>query len=399
MYKFPWLQHASIIKLVSKLNYHHHKFFFVGGCIRDSLLGITPKDFDIVSNFSPQVNINFLSTQNVKVIPYALEYGTIKIIIDNLEFDLTTLRKDIATFGRQAYVEFGGTLQEDAKRRDFTCNALYLDPFTYNIHDFYKGIEDIKNGVIRFIGHPEDRIEEDYLRILRFFRFFSLYSQHDIPDELLNIITLYTPYLKVLSTPRINYEMSIILKSSNYLYTFKIMNETQVLNNIDIALNEVPNKNIIKKVESILSKNNYNLNIFRASLIFNTASKYENIFPETKSIVEINKINVIKDILVHEYPLSFKKICNLIPKYNTTSLVIAVSIEVCKGKIETKLLEYLIKILQEKFPIKAIDLINLGYPTNRDLKNLLDELYLLFLQNPRLCKEDLLSYAKKIKEH
>ena len=144
----------------------------VGGCVRDNLLGKTPKDYDFATHLLPEEVIEIFSNNGIEVVPSGLQHGTVMVILDGIGYEITTLRTDDETDGRHAIVSFTDSWEKDAERRDFTFNALYMDK-EGTIYDYYNGVEDLKNNIIRFIGSAEKRIKEDSLRILRYFRFMT----------------------------------------------------------------------------------------------------------------------------------------------------------------------------------------------------------------------------------
>lgn len=146
-----------------------HKAWFVGGCVRDRLLGREPNDYDLATTSLPSEISSWLPSQGMKVYPTGLDYGTVTVVYGQCSYHLSTLRRDVVCHGRSATVELGGTLQSDALRRDFTINALYED-IHGEIYDYVGGLEDLRQQLMRFVGDPHQRIQEDYLRILRFFR-------------------------------------------------------------------------------------------------------------------------------------------------------------------------------------------------------------------------------------
>ena len=173
-----WLQDVDLMRLMSHLNQNGDDARIVGGAVRDTLLNIFWKrkrkvgDVDIASKLTPQENIKILEEAGIDVVPTGLKHGTITAIINKQHFEITTLRKDVSTDGRHAEVEFSKDWTEDAKRRDFTINALYLD-MDGNIYDPLGGFKDIKAARVCFIGDARTCIRGDALRILRFFRFAS----------------------------------------------------------------------------------------------------------------------------------------------------------------------------------------------------------------------------------
>ncbi|HEX2624881.1 MAG TPA: CCA tRNA nucleotidyltransferase, partial [Sphingomicrobium sp.] len=150
---------------------------FVGGVVRDALLGLPVADLDLATTLSPDEVVERLSEAGIKAIPTGIEHGTVTAVSSGTVVEVTTLRCDVSTDGRRATVAFTDDWAEDAKRRDFTINALYADPFTGHVHDDVGGTADIAARQVRFIGEPLQRIAEDHLRILRFFRFHARFGQ------------------------------------------------------------------------------------------------------------------------------------------------------------------------------------------------------------------------------
>ena len=155
---------------------------FVGGCIRDVLAGIRSHDIDFAINCEPKDTIRVLDKNNIEFNDYGKEYGSIQAKIENKKFEITSLREDVNQKGRDTDVKFTNDWRKDALRRDFTMNAIYLFP-SGNLYDYFNGQSDIANQQIRFIGDIEQRIQEDYLRILRFYRFLGCFKNIKISDD------------------------------------------------------------------------------------------------------------------------------------------------------------------------------------------------------------------------
>lgn len=149
----------------------------VGGVVRDTLAGQAVKDIDLATRLSPQDVIDRLGSARFKAVPTGLAHGTVTAVLDSGPIEVTTLRRDVSTDGRRATVSFTDDWEEDAARRDFTINALYADPQTGEVFDYFGGEADLRAGRVRFIGAPLQRIAEDHLRILRFFRFHARFGQ------------------------------------------------------------------------------------------------------------------------------------------------------------------------------------------------------------------------------
>jgi poly(A) polymerase len=173
-----WRGHRGLARVVEALGPGSARI--VGGAVRDTLLGIETADVDLATVHAPEHVIDLLEAARIKAIPTGLQHGTITAVADDDVYEVTTLRRDVATDGRHATVAFTDDWQEDAARRDFTINALYADPATGELFDYFGGLDDLRAGRVRFIGDPLVRIAEDHLRILRFFRFLARFG--DEPD-------------------------------------------------------------------------------------------------------------------------------------------------------------------------------------------------------------------------
>ena len=168
-----WLNQASAQCLSKAFKNYGYQALFVGGCVRNSILKVPVTDIDMATDALPETIIKISKENNFKFILTGLTHGTITIIIDKIAYQITTFRNDITNDGRHAKVEFTTSLLLDASRRDLTINAIYCDSYG-KIIDPLNVLEDLNNRVIKFIGDPNKRIAEDYLRILRFFHFHRL---------------------------------------------------------------------------------------------------------------------------------------------------------------------------------------------------------------------------------
>ncbi|MCR9121267.1 MAG: CCA tRNA nucleotidyltransferase [Phyllobacteriaceae bacterium] len=176
----PWLTDPGLQRLLALLGADGEEARIVGGAIRNSLMGQPVTDIDIATTCEPAETMRRLQMAGIKAVDTGMEHGTVTAVIDGHGHEITTLREDIETDGRRAVVRFGRDWQRDAERRDFTINALYAEADGALV-DLVGGRADIEARLVRFIGDPEQRIAEDYLRILRFFRFFAWYG-HGRPD-------------------------------------------------------------------------------------------------------------------------------------------------------------------------------------------------------------------------
>ncbi|PZU48547.1 MAG: polynucleotide adenylyltransferase [Sphingomonas sp.] len=171
-----WAGRPGFPKLLAALNTAEGETRLVGGAVRDLLLGDAVADVDLATRLEPQQVVEALTAAEIRAVPTGLAHGTITAVVGGLPYEVTTLRRDVASFGRHAEVAFTSDWQEDAARRDFTINALYADPLTGELFDWFGGLDDLAARRVRFIGEPLQRIAEDHLRILRFFRFTARFS-------------------------------------------------------------------------------------------------------------------------------------------------------------------------------------------------------------------------------
>ena len=170
----------KIFKAINNFS-HNSEIRYVGGCIRKIIKKEIVDDIDLATNLTPQQVCEALTKNNIKYYETSIEHGTITALINNHKFEITSLREDLETDGRHAKVKFSNDWKKDASRRDFTFNAIYSD-IDGNLFDPFNGKKDLENGIIKFIGETEKRINEDFLRILRYLRFYLSYSNqlHDI---------------------------------------------------------------------------------------------------------------------------------------------------------------------------------------------------------------------------
>ncbi|MGZ9410786.1 MAG: CCA tRNA nucleotidyltransferase, partial [Methylocystis sp.] len=182
----------------------------VGGAVRDALLGLPPHEIDLATTALPDAVLAAARDAGLKGVPTGIEHGTVTIVVAGTPFEVTTLREDVETDGRFAKVRFGGDFEQDAKRRDFTINALSLS-FDGEIHDYTGGLADIEARRIRFIGDAATRIREDYLRILRFFRFNASHGEGPFDREGLHESIVARENLSRLSRERIRAELMKLL--------------------------------------------------------------------------------------------------------------------------------------------------------------------------------------------
>jgi len=229
---------SSIKKLDKVFKSNNYELRIVGGAVRDIALGKTPKDIDLATDATPDEMIAILDKAGIKHKPTGLEHGTLTAILDSEPFEITTLRADTETDGRHAEVEFVTNWEEDAKRRDLTYNAMSMD-MEGNVFDYFNGMDDLQDKVSKFVGDAEQRITEDYLRILRYFRFQGRLSTPTWDEDTLKAISSNTSGLQKISAERIWQEMSKVLAGNNVANILDHMTKTGVSKVIGLSTNDL----------------------------------------------------------------------------------------------------------------------------------------------------------------
>ena len=204
-----WTKRSDLAALLAALGPGNARY--VGGAVRDTLLGIAVKDIDIATPLEPDAVIKRLKAHNIQVVPTGIAHGTVTALLGGGPVEITTLRHDVSTDGRRATVAFAQDWQEDAARRDVTINALYADPITGEIWDYFGGLEDLNARRVRFIGEARERIREDHLRILRYFRFQARFGSQPADNASEIACAELAATLKGLSRERVGMEVITLL--------------------------------------------------------------------------------------------------------------------------------------------------------------------------------------------
>ena len=223
-----WRVRAGMTELTQALGAESGVSRFVGGAVRDTLLGLPVSDVDIATRLAPGEVVDALKSVGIKSVPTGLAHGTVTAVLASGPVEVTTLRRDVSTDGRHAVVAFTDDWRQDATRRDFTINALYADPLNGEVFDYFGGIADLAARRIRFIGDPLQRIAEDHLRILRFFRFVARFD--DAADPVgLDACAARANDLMALSRERIADELLKLLKAQRAPSVIALMLDRGIL--------------------------------------------------------------------------------------------------------------------------------------------------------------------------
>ena len=361
---------------------------FVGGCVRKALCGDEIGDIDLATSHEPNEVKKRLTKKNIKVIDTGLSHGTVTAILDQKKFEITTLRKDISTDGRHANVQFTSNWKQDALRRDFTINAIYAD-IDGRIFDPLNGISDLKNGNVKFIGLAEERIKEDYLRILRYFRFFIQYSKFDHDQYTIKSIRKNINGLNTISNERIFDELKKILSLRNIYSLFKNNQSKQIILNIFPQFLYYEN---LKKIEGLEKKfrNEYDHELIMATLVIDKSDNYEYFchkYKTSNSIKDKFK-NISKnfdDLKNKKFYLeqNIKKLIYFTSRESVRDLLlfsICVNDKIDILKLE-KLLSYVYSCKIPKFPISGNYLKQHGYKDDQILGKKLKSLKEKWIEN------------------
>jgi len=224
---------------------------YVGGCVRKIINREIVDDIDLAVNLSPKDVCDALNNKNIKYYESGIDHGTITALLNDIKFEITSLRKDIDTDGRHAKVEFSNNWKEDASRRDFTINSIYSD-IEGNLFDPFEGKKDLENGKVNFIGDAEVRIKEDYLRVLRYIRFFLNYSKDKHDPKIINAIKKNLSGVSTISSERLLDEFKKLLQSKNFS---KLSKDQDCLEIINLIFPQFKNISIFSKLNNFAQKN------------------------------------------------------------------------------------------------------------------------------------------------
>lgn len=224
-----WRRHPGAAAVLDALGAAEGLTRYVGGAVRDEILGLSVNDIDLATRLRPDEVTDRLKASRIKAVPTGIDHGTVTAISAGHPFEVTSLRRDVSTDGRRAIIEYTDDWQEDAARRDFTINALTADPASGEIFDYFGGLDDLAERRVRFIGNPLQRIAEDHLRILRFFRFHARFGRGEPDSAGLEACVARANDLMALSRERIADELMKLLAVEEPAPTIRLMLERGVL--------------------------------------------------------------------------------------------------------------------------------------------------------------------------
>jgi poly(A) polymerase len=224
-----WRRRPEMRRLIEVLGGREGETRFVGGCVRDALIGLEVSDVDLATRIAPDAVLERLKAAAIKAVPTGIAHGTVTAVIEGRPVEVTTLRRDVSTDGRRATIAYTDDWREDAARRDFTINALSADPASGRVFDYFGGLADLEARRVRFIGDPLLRIAEDHLRILRYFRFHARFGSGKPDEAALEACAARANDLMALSRERIADELLKLLALPDPAPTAALMIERGIL--------------------------------------------------------------------------------------------------------------------------------------------------------------------------
>ncbi len=390
----PWLQNSNITRLFDAYAHSGFEIRVVGGCVRDALCAQTIKDWDLATPALPDQNIVICHNMGAHVIETGLKHGTITAVINSEAFEITTLRRDQSTDGRHATVTWSNDWEVDALRRDFTINALYGDA-QGNVIDYTGGFDDLENKTIRFIGDPEQRIKEDYLRIMRFFRFMAGYGDFkhiDLPS--LEACNILHPFLAQISSERIQNELWKILIAQNRADTVELMTEIGIFKTLNLPLRNVHLGELNTRVQdynlhysplralAFLLDPDHDWSYLKKQLsLSNKQAQYlkaiRRFYPRHKTL----DIKALQHIYYHMQK-------HFDPTISTQAMQ---DIVILNQHLLIEKFHHWQQIYVPPFPIRGQDLIERGYPAGKELGDKLKQLERVYINSDfTIDKKDLL---------
>ena len=247
----PWLTQGPLARLLALLDRDGEEARAVGGVVRNALLDEPHGDIDVATTALPEEVMRRAEQVGLKAVPTGIEHGTVTVIVDGEPFQVTTLRQDVETFGRKAVVRFGRDWKADAERRDFTMNALSASP-DGTVHDHVGGLADLEAHRVRFIGDPQMRIREDYLRILRLFRFHAAYGRGELDGDALRAAVLLRDGVDQLSRERVRMELIKLLLAPGATPALQVMTDAGILGRVLAGVPVVPRFARLTAIEATL---------------------------------------------------------------------------------------------------------------------------------------------------
>ncbi len=390
---FPFYRLEETKKIFRILNSKNKNgAMFVGGCVRKYLLKEDIDDIDIATTLTPDEIIKKFENTEIKVKKTGIEHGTLTLVLGNKKFEVTTLRKDLSTDGRHANIEFTENWKKDSERRDFTINSIYLDE-KGKLYDPQEGFKDLKNNKVKFIGNANDRIKEDYLRILRFLRFSIQYRSFEIEKETQKAIKINLNGITKLSKERVYSELEKITKLENFYDLLQSEFLTDIFKLIFPEFVYLDRVKKLKKLKNIpigkdvifaimlLDFSNNHKYFFHKYNLSNDIKKNLDLFSNFLKEIKLNKDFFSKDIKKNIFSYGRINMKNF--------FLINYAINKKNSIAQTKeILKKINKISIPILPVTGNDILKLGVSSGRKVGEILKEIEKKWLNNNFEIKDD-----------
>lgn len=328
-----FLKFPETKRLFALFNNNHLDARFVGGCVRDGLCNVHTDDFDIAINCEINKLCSILENSKFSVIKTGIKFSSITVIINNIQYQITSLRRDTNCDGRHCVTTETADFEQDAMRRDFTMNALYMDQYG-NLFDYFNGQKDLQNRIVRFIGDPCERIKEDYLRIFRYYRFCAKYG--DYSNRYSDTIKALSRNVAHLSIERVQSEIIKLLHYEGHYKVLALMNNIVIkcnLSNYKKLLDVYPEAHIVLKLY-VLFNRDILLNKLHLPRKYTTLIKQYTKYEQEPLLYVAYKVsqNVQLDIIMiqhilynkplqkiiirnfPDFPVKYQDVCNVVPR-------------------------------------------------------------------------------------
>jgi len=401
---FPFYKDKKIKEIFLRLNSkNENNVMLVGGCVRNYLNNEQIGDIDLATTLTPGEVIKKLANTSFKVLKTGIDHGTLTLQQDKEIFEITTLREDVSSDGRHAKVSFTNSWEKDSNRRDFTINAIYLDQ-NGKLFDPHNGRKDLKDKKIKFIGNPQERIEEDYLRIIRFLRFSIQYKNFEKDKDTIKIIKKNIPGILKLSKERIFSEIIKITKLDNLselvsndelkeifdviFPEFKYLNRLNTLENREIKKHIMLEHNLVLALLLIDQSENHNYFVHKYKTS-NFLKEYLNFLHKYFYEAKKNRNFFLKDLKKNVFFHNKEKMISL------TKFYYAVIKPNNLKKIDD-LIKEITNLRVPEFPLNGEYLINKGFKSGRKIGEILKKVEKVWIENDfNLKEEDLNNLIKK----
>ena len=369
---------AKVVRLFDAVEEQGGIIRFVGGAVRDTLAGLSGFDLDLATKLSPDELTEACQNNGLKTISIGLKQATVGVLIDEEVLEVASLRRSVKDESGHYQIEFTDDWEADAARRDLTINAVYAD-LKGNVFDYYNGIDDLEAGIVRFIGNPEERIEEDNLRIMRFFRFYARFGKTEMDKNALAACVKLKDTLRNVAIERVRDELFKLLIAPKAAPTMKILFDNDILS---FFLPKSTHLDALQRLAKLIDDAHYEGNFLRRLFVLYqpSAAKAENL-ANTLRFTKKQKENFVRWAKIDLHPeniMSAQSRQNFIYRYGKQfcidKVLIGAAIYGYENINVTKLLKEIEGTIVPIFPVRGRDIVNAGITGDRKIGKILDKL-------------------------